>query len=313
MATLNDSSRTFLDNFEITSIYRTICRLTVTRLGAGGAWIEPPGHEGVEMTPSAIHGLPAEALAVQKMKWERGSPSKAQNACLVETVDDLPAGGAIDLAYHAYAVCPLTFSNRPIGALKMLSKCPDFFSEDKRILIQSYANLAAVAIQNSWFFDEIRMTNRQLHGLSQRLMKAQEHERLNLYRELHDESGQLLAALTVHRHPHPDEQPDAAHRGVPPRGAGALPHIGRHLLLRPQGDQGRHLLPPGGRESRRRRQPPADVNTPRRGIGKTTLEKLNAISRARGLLPAHGDGAGASRSAALAAARRAVRLRGRRR
>jgi signal transduction histidine kinase len=65
------------------------------------------------------------------------------------------------------------------------------------VLTQSYANLAAVAIQNAWLFDEVRMTNRQLHALSQRLMKAQEDERLHLSRELHDESGQLLAALTV--------------------------------------------------------------------------------------------------------------------
>ena len=65
------------------------------------------------------------------------------------------------------------------------------------MLIQSFANLAAVAIQNTWLFDEVRMTNRQLHALSQRLMKAQEDERLHLSRELHDESGQLLAALAV--------------------------------------------------------------------------------------------------------------------
>ncbi len=197
LATLNDSSRTFLDNFEITSIYRTICRLTVTRLGVDVAWIEAPGYEGGETRPPAIHGLPAEAIAAQKTTWERGSLSEAQNACLVETSDDIPAAEAVDLTYNAYAVFPLTFSNRPIGALKMLSKRRDFFSEDKRILIQSYANLAAVAIQNAWLFDEVRMSNRQLHALSQRLMKAQEDERLHLSRELHDESGQLLAALTV--------------------------------------------------------------------------------------------------------------------
>ncbi len=197
LATLNDSSRTFLDNFEITSIYRTICRLTVTRLGVDVAWIESPSREGTEMLPPAIHGLPAEAIAAQKMKWERVPQIEMQSACLVETIDDIPAAEAVHDTYNAYAVFPLTFSNRPIGALKMLSKWKDFFSEDKRILIQSYANLAAVAIQNAWLFDEVRMTNRQLHALSQRLMKAQEEERLHLSRELHDESGQLLAALTV--------------------------------------------------------------------------------------------------------------------
>jgi signal transduction histidine kinase len=99
--------------------------------------------------------------------------------------------------YNSYAEFPLIFSNQPIGALKLLSRSKDFFSVEKQFLIQSYTNLAAVAIQNTWLFDEVRMTNRQLHALSQRLMKVQEEERLQLSRELHDESGQLLAALTV--------------------------------------------------------------------------------------------------------------------
>jgi signal transduction histidine kinase len=100
-------------------------------------------------------------------------------------------------AYLSYAIFPLLFSNRLIGSLRLISKQKDFFSKDNQILIQSYANLAAVAIQNALLFDELRRSNKQLHGLSQRLMKAQEEERLHLSRELHDESGQLLTALTV--------------------------------------------------------------------------------------------------------------------
>ena len=107
------------------------------------------------------------------------------------------SSGSVAPAYQAYADFPLVFGGRPIGDLKMLSKCSDFFSAERHVLIQSYANLAAVVIQNTWLFDEVQRTNRQLHALSQRLMKTQEDDRLHLSRELHDESGQLLAALTV--------------------------------------------------------------------------------------------------------------------
>ncbi len=198
LSTLNDSSKTFLDNFETTSIFHTICRVAVTRLGLDVVWIEGPGSEEGEPRVSAVYGLPIEAIPTEKRQWEQFSQFSPHTSFEIKTIDNLPlASDATHPGYGAYAAFLLTFSSKPIGALKMLSKRRDFFSEDKQILLQSYANLAAVTIQNTWLFDEVRMTNRQLHALSQRLMKAQEDERLHLSRELHDESGQLLAALTV--------------------------------------------------------------------------------------------------------------------
>jgi signal transduction histidine kinase len=194
LATLNDSSKTFLDNFEITSILNTICQLAVTRLGVDVAWIET---KDARKSPATVYGIAPGLISGLKANWQDIDPAQDVFHPVVKTLDDITSSSERhETPYHSYAVFPLLFSNRLIGTLHLLSKQKDFFTKDNQVLMQSYANLAAVAIQNSLLFDETRKSNRQLHGLSQRLMKAQEQERLNLSRELHDESGQLLTALT---------------------------------------------------------------------------------------------------------------------
>jgi signal transduction histidine kinase len=195
--TLNDSSKTFLDNFEITSIYNTICQMAVTRLGLDVAWIETRKGEA-SYTPATVFGIAPDLIQGLKEMWQNIDSAEDTLYPVVKTSDNiLPSGERRETPYQSYAVFPLLFSNHLIGTLRLFSKQQDFFTKDNQVLMQSYSNLAAVAIQNSLLFDEIRMNNRQLHGLSQHLMKTQEKERLNLSRELHDESGQLLTALTV--------------------------------------------------------------------------------------------------------------------
>jgi signal transduction histidine kinase len=198
LATLNDSSRTFLDAFDLAALAHTICRMAVGRLGVDVAWIETGDGEGSSEAPLAVYGTDAAAIPGLKSHWEEGSSVPVPRSILVKTLDDLPkTAGGTDVAFQSYAVIPPVFGGQTIGALHLLSRDRVFFSEERQLLIQSYANLAAVAIQNAWLFEEVRRSNRQLHLLSQRLMKAQEEERLHLSRELHDESSQLLAALTM--------------------------------------------------------------------------------------------------------------------
>jgi len=197
LGTLSDASRTFLDNIDIASIYQTICRLAVTRLGLDAAWIEGPEGADGKMLLLAFYGLSPGAIAIQNKDWESKSVSAQWNTNHIETANGAHSPTVSEPTYKGYAAYPLIFSNQCIGTLKILSKNKSFFTQDKQLLIQSYANLAVVVIQNALLFDELRATNRQLHGLSQRLMQAQEDERLHLSRELHDEAGQLLAALTV--------------------------------------------------------------------------------------------------------------------
>ncbi len=198
LATLNDSSKSFLDNFEITNIFQTICRLAVTRLGLDIAWIETREQYDVGEGRIIVYGASPSSIENLKEKWPALDSMQTPGSPVIRELDAItPPDVLKEKEYKAYAVFPLLFSNRLIGTLRLLSQQKDFFTNDNQILLQSYANLAAVAIQNTLLFDEVRRSNRQLHGLSQRLMKAQEEERLHLSRELHDESGQLLTALTV--------------------------------------------------------------------------------------------------------------------
>jgi signal transduction histidine kinase len=198
LATLNDSSKTFLDNFEITSIFQTICRLAVTRLGSDVAWIETRDENEASHGKVIVYGVSSKVLQRLKEKWPEMEPLQDLAAPIVKELSEGKGSASLtEYSYRSYAIFPLLFSNRLIGTLRLLSRQKEFFFDDNQILLQSYANLAAVAIQNTLLFEEVRRSNKQLHGLSQRLMKAQEEERLHLSRELHDESGQLLAALTV--------------------------------------------------------------------------------------------------------------------
>jgi signal transduction histidine kinase len=198
LATLNESSKTFLNNTDIHAIYHAICQLAVTRLGLDATWIETDGISSSEGQLAAAHGVPIEAIHELKTIWDHETSNGENDPGHVRTIEEITIPSPqLNMTYQSYASIPLIFSGKPFGVLKLLSKDKSFFTQDRQLLIQSYANLAAVVIQNSWLFEEVRRSNRQLHALSQRIMQAQEQERLHLSRELHDESGQLLAGLMV--------------------------------------------------------------------------------------------------------------------
>ncbi len=196
LSTLNDASKTFLGFSRLAEIHAAICQLAVTRLGLDGAWLETHSHDGPADRPAASSGVPPELIASLKAAWDRSPRTIGEDPSGIRIAHELAEPGAGSMQ-HSYASIPLVFSGRPLGTLCVLSRDPHFFTTDRILLIQSYANLAAVILQNGWLFEEVRRSNKQLHGLSQRLMRAQEDERLHLSRELHDESGQLLAGLMV--------------------------------------------------------------------------------------------------------------------
>jgi signal transduction histidine kinase len=63
--------------------------------------------------------------------------------------------------------------------------------------ITGFANQAAIAIENARLLDQVTGHERELQELSTRLIRAQEQERGRLARELHDEIGQALTAMSI--------------------------------------------------------------------------------------------------------------------
>jgi signal transduction histidine kinase len=196
LAFLNESSRIFLNASKEASIYQTICDLAVSQIRLDAAWIERSISGGEEVELLALSGLPMDTLSkLDFSSYFQEHYLEPEDIHVYNLEAKNISGGNFVVNFASMAIVPLIFSGALIGDLKLLSRERGFFSTDRQLLLQSYANLVAVVIQNSWLFEEVRKSNRQLHGLSQRLIKAQEEERLNLSRELHDESGQLLAAL----------------------------------------------------------------------------------------------------------------------
>jgi signal transduction histidine kinase len=208
LAALNDASKLFLENTDGQTLADAICGLAVKRFGLLAAWINPLPIEEKLANPLAAY--PAylqsdgqlEELHTQIPELRQGilEAERSGLAGVIQLDSSFqPAndGGSAGKSLSSFAYFPLLYGKEQAGILIVASDGQGSFSKEQMLLLQSYANLAAIAIQNSWLFDQVRMGNEQLHALSHRLMEVQETERMHLSRELHDESGQALAGLMM--------------------------------------------------------------------------------------------------------------------
>lgn len=98
---------------------------------------------------------------------------------------------------HSYAGAPICIRDRVIGFLSVNSATPNFFGPQHAQRLRTFANQAAIALENARLFEEERRTADRLQALSRRLVGVQETERSRIARELHDEVSQALTSMMV--------------------------------------------------------------------------------------------------------------------
>lgn len=92
---------------------------------------------------------------------------------------------------------PLFARGDVAGLFSLAKREAGYFNDDHVRLAEAMSSQASVAVENAILFEQMQASATRMRFLSRRLLDAQETERLNIARELHDEAGQALASLRI--------------------------------------------------------------------------------------------------------------------
>ena len=122
-------------------------------------------------------------------------------ARVVETIDDCPRLDQSSWRGNwpaCHASVPLQSRNRVLGIMNLVCRptgCP--ITQEELGLLTTIGHQIGVAVENALLYQELQRKEALRGQLLEKVIVAQEEERLRIARELHDEAGQALSALSM--------------------------------------------------------------------------------------------------------------------
>jgi PAS domain S-box-containing protein len=150
--------------------------------------------------------------------WQKVHDDLRHGEHYVADIDALPTLSALQKEIRAegirsYVAVSLLAQQKLVGVLNLGSLAPHAFDDAARSAVREAAGRLAVVLYNAHLFDALASSRQRQEELSRRLERLQEAERQAIARELHDEFGQTLTALSIHLQLalHSDSQEQARH------------------------------------------------------------------------------------------------------
>ena len=101
-------------------------------------------------------------------------------------------------AMRSWIGIPLVVGGKVVGLCELGRREANFYTRNHLRMAEALVELAAVAIQNAWLFEQVLSGRERLVDLTHQLVDVQENERRYIARELHDEVGQVVVTMMVH-------------------------------------------------------------------------------------------------------------------